>query len=160
MADRQRRAVYAWESGWRDWNTTTMGLRRAREYVCWACDMYNLCAPRVKQHKPAAYDRSYSQGDLISFRDDEINAAAALHEAAHYITGRIFGESIEGHAPEWAAVYLWLLIKARIAPRTALCASAAAKGVQWASLWSVSPKRLARRFPNYHDAKRLTAPAR
>jgi hypothetical protein len=154
MADKQRHKEYAWEGEWREWNTTTMTLKVARQYVRWACELYGVKPPRVKSH--TTRDCSYSQGSLISFRTDQINCGTALHEAAHHISGAIFGDAIEHHAPEWLAIYLWLLIEAQYCPRSALFASAAAKGLQWVPLWQVSPKRLSRG----RIIKRLKPPAR
>ena len=145
--DPQRARVYAWEHEWCDWNRSTLTLREARAAVHWACDKYGIHPPAVKQHAGAAY--SFSRGEpanVISFRYDQRNPAVALHEAAHYICGVLFGEvtDMADHSPEWMGVYLWLLEGYRVAPRTALYASAKAKGIRWVDTWVVSPKRLQR----------------
>jgi hypothetical protein len=57
------------------------------------------------------------------------------------------------------AVYLWLLVKAGIAPRTALYMSARAKKIEWIPLWQVSPKRLAKSSGGL-TKKRLRPPVR
>jgi hypothetical protein len=148
-ADPQKRRIYAWEHAWADWNRTTCTLREARAVVHWACGKYGIRPPAVKQHHTMAY--SESQGhpvNIISFRArDQINPAVALHEAAHHICGAIFGEDTDmaDHSPEFMGVYLWLLEGYRVAPRTALHASARARGIRWVPTWVVSPKRLQRR---------------
>lgn len=142
-ADPQQLRVYAWEGEWADWNSSTISLAKAREYIRWACDLYWVEPPVVKRHPGNSY--SYSDGYVISFNKDQINRAIALHEVAHHICNSMFSADMPGHSPEWMAIYLWLLIKARIAPKTALLASAKAAGIKWVPLWVVSPKRLAKR---------------
>jgi hypothetical protein len=146
--DPQKAKVYAWEHEWADWNRATMSLRETREVVHWACSKYGIDPPAVRQHRGTAY--SYSCGapiNVISFRLDQRNPGVALHEAAHFICGALFGETTDmaDHSPEWMGVYLWLLEGYRIAPRTALHASAKAKGIRWMATWAMSPKRLRRR---------------
>lgn len=140
--DPQRDRVYDFESGWSDWNRSTFSLSEARETVHWACKKYGLKPPAVKQHGGREY--SYSQGNVISFRRDQVNPAIALHEAAHYICDAIFGNAVAHHSPEWAGIYFWLLEGARLVPRAALHAAARAKKVRWMATWAVSPKRLRR----------------
>lgn len=146
MRDPQKHRVYAWEAEWHDWNHSGLTLKECRDVVRWACHKYGVKPPRVAQHDGRAY--SFSQGDpfnLISFRRDQKNAAIALHEAAHHISGKIFGNTIADHSPEWMGIYLWLLEGFRVAPRIALHASARAKRIRWVATWGVSPKRLRRR---------------
>lgn len=148
MKDPQRHRVYSWEAAWSDWNRGTLSLAGAREVVRWACHKYGIPSPRVTQHKDRQF--SYSKGapeNVISFRLDQRNPAVALHEAAHHISGVLFGErtTMADHAPEWLGIYLWLLEGYRVAPRTALHASAKAAGLRWVPTWTMSPKRLQRR---------------
>lgn len=140
--DPQQLKVYKWEGEWADWNSATISLAKAREYVRWACELYWVEAPKVIRH--AGNEYSWSDGMTISFQKGQVSRAIALHEVAHHICNAMFGLKTPGHGPEWMAVYLWLLIKARIAPKTALLASAKAKGIKWLPLWQVSPKRLAK----------------
>lgn len=158
VKDPQQQRAYNWEGGWADWNSHTLSLTRLREYVHWACALYGLKPPAVKAHKGNAY--SWSQGNVVSFQYSQMNRAIALHETSHYICDQVFGLEIEGHSPEWLAVYLWLLIEAGVAPRVALCASAKAKGLRWVPLWQVSPKRLAGLAQQYHTKKGLKPPKR
>ena len=142
MLDPQRERVYAWENEWHDWNIGSLTLAECRAVVRWACEKYGVTPPRVEQHRDRQY--SFSQGGLISFRTDQKNAAVALHEAAHYICDQIFGDTVAHHSPEWMGIFLWLAEGYRLAPRTALHASAKAKRIKWTATWLVSPKRLRR----------------
>jgi hypothetical protein len=143
MRDIQRDRVYSWEGDFHDWNVRSLSLREARRVIHWACDQYGLIPPSVMQHDGRALP--YSQGAKISFNRKVVNPALALHESAHYICDEIFGTRLAPHCPEWMAIYLWLLEGYRIAPRTALHASAKARGIRWLPTWTVSPKRLYRR---------------
>jgi hypothetical protein len=158
LKDPQQRRVYAWEAQWADWNARACTLGKAREYVSWACGLYRVKPPRVRQHPGNEY--SFSQGDLISFNHSQVNRAIALHEAAHYICDHLFDVGDQHHCREWFAIYLWLLIKARIAPIIALFASARAKRIRWLPLWQISPKRLAGRAGKKLTLRTLRAPAR
>lgn len=140
--DPQRDKVYGWEGQWADWNATAISLTQAREYIHWACGLYNLKPPSVKRHKSNAF--SFSQDRLISFNHAQVNRGIALHEVAHFICDEVFGLDLADHCPQWMGIYLWLLVSARIAPPVALTASAKAAGISWYPMWTVSPKRLAR----------------
>lgn len=160
--DPQKKRVYSWEGAWADWNSHTISITVARKYIRWACHLYGVPYPSVKQHHTQEY--SYSQGytdgpagTLISIAHGQCNRAIALHEAAHYISDWIFGSSVPPHSPQWLAIYLWLLVEARIAPRIALLASAKAKKIRWVPLWQVSPKRLAR-YPHQRPPKKKAKP--
>lgn len=145
MRDWQQRRVYAWEDQFENWNRSGYTLKECRKIVHWACKKYGLPPPSVRQHEGKAASYSYA-GDrpVIGFNTTQKNAAVALHEAAHYICDRIFGPKLEHHSPEWMGIYLWLLEGWRVAPRTALHASAKAKRIKWVATWLVSPKRLRR----------------
>lgn len=151
LKDPQKPRVYAWEGGFSDWVRSTMTLAEARAVVRWACDKYGLRCPVVRQH--VGKQESFSQIDgaefgkpLISFQKaSQRNAAVALHEAAHYIHDVIFGDKGPHHSAEWLGIYLWLLEGYRVAPRSALHASARAARLRWVATWTVSPKRLQRR---------------
>ena len=146
MRDAQRKRVYAWEHEFSDWNRSGYSLKECRAVVKWACDKYGLPTPRVTQHDNKSFSYCIvGEKPVISFGIDQKNAAVALHEAAHYICDRIFGAGLEDHCPQWMGIYLWLLEGYRIAPRTALHASAKARKIRWVQTWLVSPKRLGRR---------------
>jgi hypothetical protein len=125
-----------------EWNVATISVRKAREYVHWACALYWVEPPSVKTHGGKA--SSYSNGLVIDFNYGHLNRAIALHEVAHHICNAIFPLDMPAHGPEWLSVYLWLLAEAKVAPKTALLASAKAAGLKWMPLWVISPKRLAK----------------
>ncbi len=158
VKDPQQMRVYAWEGQWADWNTKACTLAKAAECVRWACGLYDIKPPVVKQHFSG--DFSFSCGNLISFNHTQVNRAIALHEAAHHICDRLFDIGDEHHCAEWFAIYLWLLVEARIAPRIALTASAKAKKIRWLPLWQVSPKRLAKSAGKKIPKRKLRAPSR
>lgn len=176
MRDPQRARVYAWEGDFADWNADTIKLKTCRAYVHWACALYGLRPPAVKSHggKELSFSQTlmrtfrdgttahvvYPRGSVISMQRGQLNRAIVLHETAHYIADNVFGLNAEEHSPAWLAIYLWLLIKARIVPRSALFASARTKKLRWLPLWQVSPRRLARAFKGRRVKCRLKPPAR
>lgn len=150
MKDPQKKRLYAWEGCYCDWVRSTLTLAGTREVVRWACDKYGLRAPVIVQHEGKAEsfsqaDGSATGGPIISFQQDQKNPAVALHETAHYIHDEIFGSKGPHHSAEFLGIYLWLLEGYRVAPRSALHASARAARLRWVATWTVSPKRLQRR---------------
>lgn len=141
MSDPQKDAVYAWEDEWWGWNISVLTLAECRKVIKAACDIYQLQPPKVVQHKVRSL--SYSQGDLISLQAEGPrvvgghkggkNFATALHEAAHYITGKLYKAEHEDHGPEFCGVYLHLLVAANMAPEEAIYGSARARGIRWKS---------------------------
>lgn len=70
--------------------------------------------------------------DLMVVNYHHCNEAILAHEMAHYVTDRHYGPAnIQGHGPEFFAIYLAMLEFLEVAPRIALEASAAAKGIKW-----------------------------
>lgn len=155
--DPQAKRVYAWENQWADWNARSLSVSAVRKYVRWACDLYGLPYPTVKQHLPEHCAYSYSQGFRVSFIAEHCNCAIALHEVAHYIADWVFADSVQQHGPQWLAIYLYLLSESGQAPKIALFASARAKKLSWIPLWQISPKRLAR-LPKHRPSKRRSRP--
>ncbi len=125
--DPQKEAVYDWEGEYRDWNRKTLSLSDVRAFVHTACAYYGVPPLPVRHHTGRAYAFSSDGGDsgkpYISVPDWCMNPAVALHEAAHYITDTLFGNELQAHGPTWLGVYLWLLERAAVAPRSALRAS-------------------------------------
>lgn len=140
--DPQLSRAYKWEASFIDWDRSTRTLGEVRGIIDWACLTYGVRPPRVTQHPE--YYASFSQDRLISFNRWQRNPAVALHEAAHFISDAIFGDTIAHHAPEWLGIYIWLLEAYKVAPRAALHASAKAAGLRWLPASVISPKRLRR----------------
>jgi hypothetical protein len=158
--DTQASRVYAWEYQWGDWNVDTVKLSQVRAYVRWACGLYGIRYPSVRQHDKLSCTYSWSHGRKISILEGQNNCATALHEVAHYIGDSIFGGDMPHHSPQWMAIYLWLLSAAKVAPKTALFASAKANGITWVPLWQVSPKRLAGLAGKRLPKRKIRPPAR
>jgi hypothetical protein len=82
----------------------------------------------------------------VHLRPRHRNPATALHEAAHSIHDCLFGHyshpGLQAHGPLWLGIYLTLLIKAKIAPKSALLASAKEKGLKWAPLGKIAPNKV------------------
>ncbi len=130
-ADPQQKAVYSWETEWRDWNRETLTLSECRAAIYWACAKYDVGAPPVRQHNTKAYPWYDVKLHAMSFSSKGKNPATALHEAAHLIAYDYFGDRIQDHGPTFLGIYMWLLETARIAPRIALHATARAHGLKW-----------------------------
>jgi hypothetical protein len=145
--DVQRDKLYAWEAKWGYWNKSVNPLSELRQYVHTACAYYGIPPPRVKSHGGRAYswyqaDENYAHTttvraggkcrSVISFnRERGLNIPTALHEAAHAIASILFPWEMADHDPRFVGIYLWLLVKAKVAPRSALEASLTAAGVSW-----------------------------
>lgn len=144
--DGQKKRVYDWEASFGDWCRSGYTKSECRAAIKWACNLYGLKTPRIGFHATKAFSFSVSgEEPCISLGSDQRNAAVALHEAAHYICDSIFGPDLADHSPQWMGIFLWLLEGYRLAPRTALHASAKARRIKWVQTWLVSPKRLGRR---------------
>lgn len=159
--DIQKDSLYAWESLWKDWNRKTDSLSTCRQYVRTACAHYNVPPPTVKSHGGRAY--SYYQAESayasittirtpgkvkssISFNKERgLNIPTALHEAAHAIAAVLLPWEMADHDPRFVGIYLWLLTKAKIAPKAALEASLLARGVKWDK--HVTPRHLKKSPP-------------
>lgn len=157
--DPQRDKLYAVESKFLNWNRKTDSLKTCRGYVRTACAYYGIPPPSVKSHGGRAY--SWSQADenfahtttaraagksrsVISFnRLRGLNIPTALHEAAHAIAATLLPWEMADHDPRFVGIYLWLLVKAKIAPRAALEAALHAGGVTWET--KTSPRSLKKR---------------
>jgi hypothetical protein len=147
VPDPQKERLYAWEAKWDSFNRQTDTLKTCRQYVHTACAYYGIPPPSVRSHGGRAYswyqaDSAYAQiqttridGDykhVISFNKDRgLNLPTALHEAAHAVASVLLPWEMPDHDPKFVGIYLWLLAKAKIAPRSALEASLKAAGVEW-----------------------------
>lgn len=65
------------------------------------------------------------------FRQGGRNVATAMHEAAHHIAWHLHGERIQDHGRTFLGIYLDLLVRAKVAPRVALEASARSYKLKW-----------------------------
>lgn len=130
--------VYEWEDSWYDWGANTCSLRECRRLIATACAKFHLAPPTVTQHHKASMSWCMPAHGRISLQAvgskpgrGGKNPATALHEAAHYIAWSHHGNRIDDHGPTFLGYYMWLLEAAKIAPDTALHASARKHGLRW-----------------------------
>jgi hypothetical protein len=160
-SDPQRNSLYAWEGKWDAFNRKTDTLADCRKYVHTACAYYGIPPPTVGNHGGRAYSWYQADGNYahtrtvrvggkchsaISFnRERGLNIPTALHEAAHAVASVLLPWEMADHDPRFVGIYLWLLVKAKIAPRSALEASLLASGVNWDK--KTTPKNLKKKAP-------------
>lgn len=139
-SDPQKAALYHWEETWGPWNYNSLTLTECRDWVEFACRLYDVEPPSVRQHRSNEYSWCHTGMGIISMQGGKHrarggrNTATVLHEAAHWITFKLFSDRPQDHGPTFLGVYLWLLESARVAPRTALHASARSHGLKWRDL--------------------------
>lgn len=160
MGDTQQKAVYAWEDEWADWNRPAASKCAVRKAIRKAERIYRIEPVTIsfpKRNRGSVKDRRNGKGRTLSsdydpamhtirIRPRHQNIAIGLHEVAHAIHDTLFGSwpgsKTEVHGPIWLGIYLTLLIKAKLAPRDALLASAKRAGLRWAPLGKVIPSRI------------------
>lgn len=154
MADSQQNAVYAWERRFRAWNLATDSQARIRRLIRWAERLYRV-PPMEIQFRTANKSRgrwlpsTYYAHRVVAFRPNHVNPSIALHETAHAITHHLFGwdpPGMEAHGPQWLGIYMCLLERAKVAPRSALEASAREHGLKWVGPGWVGPTKIRRRY--------------
>lgn len=138
--DWQRDEVYQWEWKWRSWSSTSHTMKGLKTWIQWACARYGLECPKVTKHSAKKdptcwYD---NKKNLISLSTNLQNIAVSLHEAAHYIAYKHFGDM--SHGKHWLGIYLHLLESARIAPKAALIGSVDAEGLIYVK--NLTPKKV------------------
>ena len=130
--DRQKDALYAWESTFRSFDERTLTREETREVIRCCCRRYGLKPPRVRFMPEHKSEMSFLLGKVITMNYYHCNHAVACHEAAHYILASLdHDEEAEDHGPEFVCLYLDLLIEERVAPRSALEASLEQAGIEW-----------------------------
>jgi hypothetical protein len=136
--DPQKEAVYAFESAWAAWNTNNLTLQECRDAIRWACLLFDVPPPRVKQHNTEAMSECDVSLGIISMQAKARregrggkNAATALHEAAHWIVWQQHDDRPQDHGPTFLGVYLRLLTAYGVAPAAALLPAARHFGLKW-----------------------------
>jgi hypothetical protein len=133
---KQRTKIYEWEGAWLEWNLNSITLAQCRSIVRSACRLFGVRAPTVVQHKRASYSFYDPNKHQISMQAvgkrgrGGKNRACVLHEAAHAII-HFKKPTVLDHGAYFASVYVLLLAKAKIAPLSALTASAAEFGIKF-----------------------------
>lgn len=143
MKDSQVKQVYKWEKEWPTWNRPILTNDECRNIIQYACDLYDVPAPKLLFPRQLLGYSYYDPNDhTLLLRKRHRNIAVCLHEAAHAVHGYVCGDNHEIHGPEWLTIYLWLLIHSGIASRTALLESASAYEVTYLDVPSHGPRRL------------------
>ena len=136
MQDPRKEAVYTWEDEWPGWGHNQITLTQCREIIWRACDSYKVIRPTVVEHPERSYSWSIPSLRHISLQGGEHlsrggrNVATALHEAAHHIAWCKHGNRIQDHGRTFLKIYIDLLVRAKVAPRTALEATAREHGLK------------------------------
>lgn len=145
--DPQTKAVYAWEEEWRPWNWKDFDtLYYPRRIIQKACSYYRVPTPIVQWGPPHTYPEYDPNGHIIRVRATTNNASQALHEAAHAIHDWLLGTDGLPHSPEFMGIYLWSIVKYRLAPLRAVLASLEGTGIQYIHPNRMSPKAVRARY--------------
>ncbi len=135
--DPQKEAVYAWEDSWGPWNFNSLTLTECRQWIEDACKQYGVEPPRVRQHRTRTFSWCHVVLGIISMQGGAHrarggrNVSQCMHEVAHWIVHKRFGDKVLDHGPTFLGVFMWLLEWAQVAPPTALHASARTHKLKW-----------------------------
>jgi hypothetical protein len=135
--DPNQQKVYQWEDSWPGWNHNHLSLRQCRALVKAVCDSYEVPCPIVTQHSGNTYAWSAPSLNRISMQGGEHmsrgsrNVATVMHEVAHHVAWHLYGERIQDHGPAFLGVFIECLVRAKVAPRIALEATARAANLRW-----------------------------
>ncbi len=135
--DPWKEVVYEWEDSWPGWGRNHISLKACRALIEHACDEYHVEHPDVTQHHERSMSFSVPTQEYIDIQGGKHkakggrNVATALHEAAHHIAYALHSDRIQDHGRTFLGIYLDLLIRAKVAPRVALEASARSFGLKW-----------------------------
>lgn len=137
ILDPRKEATYAWETSWPGWDKNHITFQACRELVYCACDAYKVPRPVIVQHPQRSFSWSIPTRNRISIQGGEHrsnggrNVATVMHEAAHHIAWNLHGDRIQDHGRTFLRIYLDLLVRAKVAPETALKATAREYGLRW-----------------------------
>lgn len=123
--------VEKWERAWRGWSHSNLTVPECREAARRACVYLKVPPVRLSFHRAPRYSWCYYKHGEISLNTKRHkNLVSVLHEVSHHAAYVKHGE-VPAHGKEFIRIYLRLLIRARIAPHSALHASLEAYGVEW-----------------------------
>jgi len=111
-ADSQRTRVYAWEWASEQLNDTPLSRTSCERIVRYACALYGVPTPSVQVCESTHGRKSYYDElrNHIKLVYKHRTPLACLHEAAHAITSRYYGNAVQDHGPEWLGIYCWLIL--------------------------------------------------
>lgn len=144
--DMQVDEVYEWERQWFGWKNGGLmsGLKGTKNWVNWACWRYGVEPPKVKFFKSNRWAGMYkSKKDTIVVARGSNNRLTALHEAAHVVAYKMFGDL--SHGKKWLGIYVDLLVAANVAPREALEASLVHRGLKFKKNFNPKKAKKARK---------------
>jgi hypothetical protein len=95
----------------------------------------------------------------ITLRPRHMDMGSAIHESAHAITDWILGYWLQPHGKEFLGVYISLLTKLKMLPKSALTAHAKSMRLKFCAHALIGPKHIRRRFKtrvrNAHRERRM-----
>lgn len=138
--DSQQGAVYTWEGEWFGWNTNQLTLPECRQLIRAAVEPFDVATPKVTQHWKRSFSWFSPDDNLIclqargALRTSGKNASTCLHEAAHVVMWDWYRYGAQDHGPTFMAIYLSMMIRAQVAPASALFATARKHRLKWRPL--------------------------
>lgn len=135
--DPHRKTVYAWEDTWPQSRFNLLTFKQCRALVGLICKAYKVPSPRLKQHHRRSMSWVIPADGLMSIQGGAHgekggrNLMTVCHEMAHWVLWQKHGERPQDHGPVFQSIYLSLCVKAGVAPRIALEASARFGGLRW-----------------------------
>ena len=130
--DRQKDAFYAWEETFRCFNEHILTREETSKAILRCCKHYSVEQPSIYFLSRYELEWSSCHGTEIHLNYYHCNYAAACHEAAHYILRSLdHDDEAEDHGPEFVCLYIDLLVREKVAPRSALEASLEQAGIEW-----------------------------
>lgn len=149
--DPQQFKVYRWEKDLFDWAGERATDAELHTVMGRCCRAYRVPVPDIalvtKNKRDGVKLDSYYMPDShsITIRPRHRDKCTAIHEAAHAIADHIFGtENGEWHGPIWFGIYINLLERHRILPRTVLLDHARSFDLKWGPLSLLQPATIRR----------------
>lgn len=150
--DPQRSRVYVWESQLTNWAGAHATPSEMRSMIARCCRLYRVPVPPVRfvtkdkragrflhsQYDPEKHDSV--------IRPRHMDLGSAIHESAHAIADYILGPWGIPHGKEFLGIYLSLLTKFKILPKSALLAHARTHRLQYCKMGQVSHRQIRKRF--------------
>ena len=110
--DDQRERLYRWE---RDapllkpfWKAT-LSLEACADLAARASDLFGLLPPKIGDGRGRLH--ACESNGTLKLPKWARSEAVVIHEAAHYVTGHVYGQGSAWHGPEFVAVYLAMLAR-------------------------------------------------
>jgi len=130
--DPQQKAVYNWQWEWMHWNSKELSKKDVYRWVKWAYKkkFHFKFMPEIVHLADGGSSSYHPEKNQLKFIHSHRNIAVVLHETAHLIISRLFGHTVEDHGPEFMGIWIYLLEKAKLAPRGTIYDSAKQAGLR------------------------------